>query len=217
MEELKNKVFLVKVPKEIFDYVNESKESKVGHLEVFLNKKRKNKPEYKIKFNKNTGPKNFSLFFNKTTDYFYFIEQKKEEDMKITNIDNFGKLIVSDENESIKLIENIYNRETNKSKEIQVKQIKDQENKYKHSEAIQLTGNKYVDRDKKEKRVRKENSYVEAKIRELIPNNKYISHKEIADLLDVPEKQVKEILDQICDLMVDDANNRKKFYKLKDL
>ena len=52
MEELKNKVFLVKVPKEVFDYLNESSDSKVGNLEIFLNKKRKNKPEFNLKFNK---------------------------------------------------------------------------------------------------------------------------------------------------------------------
>ena len=105
MEELKNKVFLVKVPKEIYDYLNESKDSKVRNLEVFLIK-RKNKPEYKLKFNKTTGLKNFSLFLNKTSDYFYFIDQEKKEDVKIVNIDNFGRLIVNDENEKL-LIENI--------------------------------------------------------------------------------------------------------------
>ena len=144
MEELKNKVFLVKIPKELFDYFKESSESsdsKIGELKVFLNKKRK-KPEYNFIFKKENGPNNFSLNFNKTNDYFYFYDQEKKEDMKIYNIDNFGKLIIEDKEESDKLIENIFRRESNKSKEIAVKQVKDKENKYAAAKEIQLTDKK---------------------------------------------------------------------------
>ena len=67
--------------------------------------------------------------------------------------------------------------------------------------------------DKKEKKIRIENRIVEEKIRELLPQNKYITPKEIADLLDIPEKQVKEILTKLCDLMTD---GKKKYYKLNE-
>ena len=47
----------------------------------------------------------------------------------------------------------------------------------------------------------------------MLPQNKYITPKEIADLLDIPEKQVKEILTKLCDLMTD---GKKKYYKLNE-
>ena len=92
-------------------------------------------------------PNNFSLNFNKTYDYFYFYVQEKKEDIKINNIDNFGKLIIKEENERNKLVENIFKRESNKSKDIAVKQIKDRENKYSHSKEIELTDIKYVNQN----------------------------------------------------------------------
>ena len=212
MDEIKNKVFLVKVPTEVLDYLNNSKDSTVGNLEIFLNKKRK-KPEYTIKFNKTTGPKKFSFVFNKTNDFFYFTEQDKKEDMKINNIDNFGRLIIGDEDESNKLIENIYNRETNKLKEIKIKEVKNKEKKYIRGEEIQLTGAKYSGKDKKEKRVRQDEKQIENYIRENIPKNRNLTPKEIADYFEAPENQVKEILNRICDYMQD---GKKKYYQLKD-
>ena len=214
MEELRNKVFLVKLPKEVFDYLNNSSESKVGNLEVFLNKKRKNQAEYKFKFNKTTGPNNFSLTYNKTSDFFYFTDQEKKEDIKLNNIHNFGKLIIKDENESTKLIGNIFNRELNKTKEIEIKHIADKEKKYIHCKEIQLTDKKYDDKDKKEKRVQKPREEVEPQIRNMISKDPNLTVKIIADNLDIPESQVKEILKQICDLMID--GKKKKFYKLKE-
>ena len=166
-----------------------------------------------MKFNKTQGPNSFSFFFNKTSDIFYFTEQDKKEDMNISNIDNFGKLIINDEMESNKLIENIFSRETNKSKEIQIKEVKDKEKKYKRGEEIQLTDKKYIDKDKKEKRVRMNEDELELYIRKNIPKNKYLTPKEIADKLDIPENQVKELMNKICETMTD---GKKKFYQLKD-
>ena len=198
----------MKLPKEIFDYLNNSSESKVGNLEVFLNKKRKNQAEYNLKFNKSSGPKNFSLIFNKTSDFFYFNDQERKEDIRINNIDNFGKLIIKDENESTQLIENIFNRELNKTREIKIS-----DKKVNHQE-IQLSDRRFADKDKKEKRVQKPREKVEPVIRNMIANQPYLNVKEIADALDIPESQVKTILNEICDLMID--VKKKKFYKLKD-
>ena len=208
MDELKNKVFLVKLPMEVFDYLNNSSETKVGNLEVFLNKKRKNQAEYNLKFNKSSGPNNFSLFFNKTNDFFYFNDQEKKEDIRLNNIDNFGKLIIKDENESNQLLKNISNIELNKTKEIKIS-----DKKITHQE-IQLTDRRYADKDKKEKRVQKPREKVEPEIRKMITKEPYLTVKEIADILDIPESQVKTILNEICDLMID--VKKKKFYKLKD-
>ena len=218
MIELKNKVFLVKIPKEVFDFLKESEESsdkKVGNLEVFLNKKRKNNPEFNLKFNKKMCPNNFSLNFNKTYDYFYFYDQEKKEDIKINNIDNFGKLIIKDENERNKLVENIFKRESNKSKDIAVKQIKERENKYSHSKEIQLTYIKYVNQNKKEKRVRKNQLEVDNFITYIVPKKPEITAREIADELNIPENQAKETLNRLCDYYIDN-NTRRRFYHLKN-
>jgi len=210
-KELRNKIFLLKLPKETFDYIQNSSEDQVGNLSVLLGQKRK--PEITIKFNKPNGPKTFSLISNKTTDFFYFYDQEPKESIKINNIDNFGKLIVKDESENDQLIENIYKRETNKSNEIQIKAVSNKEKKYKPHEEIKLTGKKYVDRNKKEKRVRKEKDEAVMLIKESITKNKYLTPKEIADELDIPENQVKEILNEICERRGDE---RAKYYQLKD-
>ena len=215
MEELKNKVFLVKTPKEVFDSLKESSDSKVGNLEIFLNKKRNNKTEFNLKFNKKNEPKNFSLSFNQTNDYFYFYEQEKKEDMKIYNIDNFGKLIVKDENESNKLIENICKRESNKSKDIVIKKVKDIENKYTPSKEIELTDKKYAFKDKKEKRVRKNQEDVNNYIIDIVQKKPEITAREIADNIDIPETQAKETLNNLCVYLFDNST-RKRFYKLKN-
>ncbi len=212
MEELKNKVFLVKVPTELIEFLKNSKESKVGRMEVLLNKKRKNKPEYTLRFNKESGPSKFSLNFNQNKDFFYFKDQDKKEDIKINNIDYFGKLIINDENEEKKLIENIQ-KKSNKSKEIEVKIVKGNEKKYKEREEIQLTDVKYLNRDKKEKRVRIEKNKAVELIKHEIAQNNRLNAKEIADKHDIPESQVKEILNEYFDIMID---GKEKYYQLKE-
>jgi hypothetical protein len=215
MEELKNKVFLVKVPTEINKYLKESNENKVGHLKIFLNKKRANsKPEFIMEFNKQDGPNHFSLIFNNTKDFFYFKDQNTKEDIKISNIDNFGKLVLKDEEESNKLIKNIYEREANKSNEIQVKEIVDGEKKYTAPREIQLSDKKFLGKDKKEKRVRKSEDVVIGIIKKEVTNNKKITPKEIADNYEIPENQVKEIMNKICNHYDDET--RKGYYVLKD-
>ena len=212
MEELKNKVFLVKVPTELIEFLKNSKESKVGYMKILLNKKRKRKPQYTLKFNKENGPSKFSLIFSQNKDFFFFNDQDKKEDIKINNIDNFGKLIVKDENEQKQLIENIQ-KQSNKSKEIEVKSIKGNEKKYKEREEIQLTDIKYINRDKKEKRVRIEKNLAVELIKKDLSENNRLTPKEIADKHDIPENQVKEIINEYYDTMI---NNKEKFYQLKE-
>ena len=146
---------------------------------------------------------------------FIFMIKKKKEDIKINNIDNFGKLIIKDENERNKLVENIFKRESNKSKDIAVKQIKDRENKYSHSKEIQLTYIKYVNQNKKEKRVRKNQLEVDNFITYIVPKKPEITAREIADELNIPENQAKETLNRLCDYYIDN-NTRRRFYHLKN-
>ena len=217
MEELKNKVFLVKIPKDVFDYLKEFKESpesKIGNLEIFLNKKRKNKPDFNLKFNKKNGLNNFSLNFNKMNDYFYFYDQEKKEDMKLYNVDNFGKLIIKDEKECNKLIENIVKEESNKSKDIAVKRVKDIEKQIDSPKEIHLTDKKYANTDKKVRRIKKDQNEVDKYIIDNVPKNPYITAKEIADDLDIPESQAKETLKRLCEEYTE-KSTRRKLYKLR--
>ena len=48
----------------------------------------------------------------------------------------------------------------------------------------------------------------------IVHNNKNITPKEIADMEEVPENQVKEIMAKICEHM--DDGTRKGYYVLKD-
>ena len=143
---------------------------------------------------------------------FYIHLVTKKEDIKINNIDYFGKLIINDENEEKKLIENIQ-KKSNKSKEIEVKIVKGNEKKYKEREEIQLTDVKYLNRDKKEKRVRIEKNKAVELIKHEIAQNNRLNAKEIADKHDIPESQVKEILNEYFDIMID---GKEKYYQLKE-
>ena len=104
MEELENKTFLIKVRSELFEYLkSENKHEKVGKLKVFLNKKR-NKPEFIFHFNKKEEPKTFSLSYNKTNDFLYFGDKETKEGFKVGNVDNFGNLIINEEEIADELI-----------------------------------------------------------------------------------------------------------------
>ena len=113
MEELKNKTFLVKVRKDLFDYLkSENNFEKVGKLKVLLNKKRNepNKPEFIFHFNKENGIKDYKLVYNKTNDYIYFGDKETKEGLRVGNIDNFGNLVVNEDSVSDDLIKNAFRK-----------------------------------------------------------------------------------------------------------
>ena len=212
MEELENKTFLIKVRRELFEYLkSENKHEKVGKLKLFLNKKR-NKPEFIFHFNKKEEPKTFSLSYNKTNDFIYFGDKETKEGFKIGNVDNFGNLIINKEEIADELIKDAYNLEKNKN-EIKVRVVTDGEKRYVPHEEIKLSGNQFISKDKKEKRVRIENEKLIAFIKVEVKKNSYITTSQISDKYNVPEAQVKELMDKICDKVV--GANKKYSYTLK--
>ena len=212
MEELENKTFLIKVRRELFEYLkSENKHEKVGKLKLFLNKKR-NKPELIFEFNKKEEPKTFFLSYNKTNDFIYFGDKETKEGFKIGNVDNFGNLIINKEEIADELIKDAYNLEKNKN-EIKVREVTDGEKRYVQHEEIKLSGNQFISKDKKEKRVRIENEKLIAFIKEEVKKNSYITTSQISDKYNVPEAQVKELMDKICDKVV--GANKKYSYTLK--
>ena len=213
MEELENKTFLIKVRSELFEYLkSENKHEKVGKLKVFLNKKR-NKPEFIFHFNKKEEPKTFSLSYNKTNDFLYFGDKETKEGFKVGNVDNFGNLIINEEEIADELIKDAYNLEKNK-REIKVREVKDGEKRYVQHEEIKLSGNQFIERDKKEKKIRIDNEKLKGFIKDEVEKNNYITPSQISDKYNVPEAQVKEIMDKICDKIA--GANRKYSYKLKN-
>ena len=212
MEELENKTFLIKVRRELFEYLkSENKHEKVGKLKLFLNKKR-NKPELIFEFNKKEEPKIFSLSYNKTNDFIYFGDKETKEGFKIGNVDNFGNLIINKEEIADELIKDAYNLEKNKN-EIKVREVTDGEKRYVPHEEIKLSGNQFISKDKKEKKVRIENEKLIVFIKEEVKKNSYITTSQISDKYNVPEAQVKELMDKICDKVV--GANKKYSYTLK--
>ena len=211
MEEFKNKTFLLKIRSDLFDYLSTQNEhEKAGKLKVFLNKKT-NRPEYIFQFNKEKEPKKFSLVFDKTDNFIYF--EDKEKDGKISNIDFFGNLIISDEDKANEFVKNIFAKENDKSKEIQIKDVKDRELKYVKHEEIPLIG-KPMNRDKKDKKVRIEDEELIEIVKKEVKNKDSITPAEISDRYNVPENQVKTIMEKICDKTP--GRKRKFFYKLKE-
>ena len=139
MEELKNKTFLLKVRADLFDYLkSENKHEKVGKLKVFLNKKR-DKPEFIFIFNKEKEPKKFSLSYNNTSNYIYFENKETKDGIKINSVDNFGNLIIKEQDKEDDFLKNIFSRENDKTKEIQIIEVKDREKKYVQHEEIKLS------------------------------------------------------------------------------
>ena len=59
-----------------------------------------------------------------------------------------------------------------------------------------------------------ENEKLKVFIKEEVKKNNYITPSQISDKYNVPEAQVKEILEKICDKIV--GSNRKYSYKLKN-
>jgi len=172
MEELENKTFLIKVRSELFEYLkSENKHEKVGKLKVFLNKKR-NKPEFIFHFNKKEEPKTFSLSYNKTNDFLYFGDKETKEGFKVGNVDNFGNLIINEEEIADELIKDAYNLEKNK-REIKVREVKDGEKRYVQHEEIKLSGNQFIERDKKEKKIRIDNEKLKGFIKDEVKKNNY--------------------------------------------
>jgi hypothetical protein len=210
MEDLKNKTFLLKVPTELFEYLNsQNSNEEVGKL--YLNQKR-SKPEYIFKFSKKKDPKKFALSFDKTIDFFYFYLNEKKDESKINNIDNFGKLGFKEEEVANELIKNIFDREKNNVKTIQIKEVKDKEKRYLNQDEIQLTGK--IPGNKKEKKIRIEEDKVIEIVKKEVKNDNFITPKQISDIYGISEAQVKEIMDRICDKF--DGGNRKNYYQLKD-
>ena len=210
MEEFKNKTFLLKIRSDLYDFLAQQNEhEKAGKLKVFLNKKT-NRPEYIFQFNKEKEPKKFSLIFDKTDNFIYF--EEKEKDGRISSIDYFGNLIINDEDKANEFIKNIYAKENDKSKEIQVKEVKDREVKYVKHEEIQLIGR--PNRDKKDKKVRIDDEKLIEYVKKEVKNKDSITPAEISDKYSVPEDQVKTIMEKICDKI---PGKKKKYsYKLKD-
>ena len=212
MEELKNKTFLIKVRKDLFDYlISENKHEKVGKLKVFLNKKR-NMPEFIFTFNKKEDQKSFSLTYNKTDNFIYFGDKETKEGFKIGNVDNFGNLIANEDQMAGELIKATYNDEKNK-REIQIRKVEDGEKRYVQHEEFKLSINPLPGKDKKDKKIRMDNEKLKDYIKEEVKKDGYITPSMISGKYNVPEAQAKEIMEKICDKTVE--SNRKYFYKLK--
>ena len=214
MEELKNKTFLIKIRSELFDFLKtQNKHEKVGKLKIFLNKKR-NKPEFIFHFNKDEEPKNFTLTFNKTEDFIYFGDKETNDTFKISNIDNFGNLIITEETKANELVKNIYAKEMEKNKDIKIRETKDGEKRYVQHEEIILDNNLYAGRDKKDKKTRIDENELIEYIKKEVTKNNLITPAQISDEYNIPEVQVKSVMEKICEKKPE--GNRRYSYKLKE-
>ena len=213
MEEFKNKTFLVKIRSDLFDFLTkQNKHDKVGKVKMFLNKKT-NRSEYIFQFNKEKEPKKFSLVFDKTDNFVYFEDKETKDGIKISNIDNFGNLIIAEEDIANEFVKNIFAKENDKSKEIQIKEVKDREVKYQKHEEIELKG-KQFNRDKKDKKVRIDDLTLIEYVKTEVKKNSFISPLFISDKYNVPEDQVKTIMEKICNKTP--GKKRRFIYELKD-
>ena len=218
MEELKDKTFLIKVRSELFEYLkSENKHEKVGKLKIFLDKKR-NRPVFKFQFNKKTKPTDFVLSYDNVKDFIYFDTNKTKETkdgLKFNSIDNFGNLVLQKEEDEKALIKNMFDKEKNKTKDIQIKEVKDGEKIYVQHDEIKLSGKQFQEKDKRDKKLRIDDEKLKAIVKGEVKKDEYITPAQISDKYEVPETQVKEILSKVCDKY--QGEHRKYYYKIKDI
>ena len=212
MEEFKNKTFLLKIRSDLFEYLSsQNKHEKVGKLKIFLSKKT-NRPECIFHFNKENGIKNFSLKYDKVDNFIYFEDKDSKDNTKISSVDNFGNLLIAEEDEADEFVKGIYAKENDKSREIQIKQVEEREEKKYKQEEIKLSGR--PNRDKKEKKVRIDDDELTEYIKKEVRGNQNITPMIISDKYNVPEDQVKTIMEKICNKK---PGKKKRFiYELKE-
>jgi hypothetical protein len=99
MENIINKIWMVKVPEIVYNSIIKQKElnKEIGSFDIYeVDTKDGKKIDIGVNFNSDLK---FDLNFSKSDNYFYFRDKKS----KMRRVHNFGKLIANDENVSDKI------------------------------------------------------------------------------------------------------------------
>lgn len=208
--ELKEGLYLVKVPNLVFNHISKLPHNAlIGYLannnDSQLNSKKRQNP-FKISLEGNISAKNFELSIDEAYDTFTFKENKS----KILKINSSGRFIAKDEKVSDMLTQKVQKEEDNKKT---VTLIETGKGRPTNEGIIKLSEHQfYAINDNKEKAIlqinRKDNNLKKTRkgkdelmndIFDLFSEKRFWTLKELVDKLDQPENFLKEELNKVCD------------------
>ena len=205
MENLKDKVFLLKVPSVVYNEMINQKD--LGHIDIipYPNSSNFKNPKIELYLNEKFPAKNFTINYN-PTNYFFTFKEKKGKLSKVKKIDYFGSCIAKDDNASDNIVKQLKNEINGKS--VSVKRVIG--NQKINFDDYDIKNDKKVE---KERRTRIDKNELKLKIFNLFSEKNYLTNKEIANQLQQPDSYLKEVLNEICDYISSGAN--KGCYVLK--
>jgi hypothetical protein len=216
MEDLKDKIWIVKVPELVYNNILKSREKNIGQFDIFQTEKG---TEYKVSLNKSEA-RQFNILANETNNFFTFKD-------KVTNIreaDGLGRFVSIDEVNSDKLTKIVTNEQEANKPLIAIDFAKGRQTT---ESIIPLSKFQYLAttdnwekalsqknrKDKNLKKTRRDKDELKTEIFDLFSEKKYWTNKELVAKLDQPENYLKEVLSEICDYIK--SGPKKGCYELK--
>jgi len=218
MDDLKEKVWIVKVPEIVYNNILKSKEKNIGNMEVY-NYNNSNTKSFKINLN-NTEAKHFNLMLSETNNFFTF----KDKVNVLRSADGLGRFVSTDEFNSDKLTKIVMEEQEQNKQLIAIDTAKGRQttesiiplSKYQYiattdnwEKAISQKNRK----DKNLKKTRRDKEELKSEIFDLFSDKKYWTNKELVAKLDQPENYLKEVLGEICNYIK--SGPKKGCYELK--
>jgi hypothetical protein len=216
MEDLKDKVWIVKVPELVYNNILKSREKNIGQLDIYNTEGGK---EFKATLN-SSDARHFNVLVNESTNLFTFKD-------KVTNIrqaDALCRFVSIDETHSDKLTKIVMNEEEANKPLIAIDFAKGRQTT---ESIIPLSKFQYLAttdnwekalsqknrKDKNLKKTRRNKDELKTEIFDLFSEKKYWTNKELVAKLDQPENYLKEVLSEICDYIK--SGPKKGCYELK--
>lgn len=221
MENFDHKLWLVKVPEQIYNQVINHND--LGILEVFEkeNENGKKEFEFKVCLGSKIDPNSFNLNISDTKNFFTF----KEKLNKIRSIEKIGRFIASNEHISDMVTLRVAKEEETNKPSITIDTGKGRQNNQgriipisEHqfiatNDNFQKAMDQKIRKDKNLKKTRKDREELKTEIFSLFSNKKYWTNREIVAKLDQPENYLKEVLSEICNYIK--SGPKKGCYELK--
>jgi hypothetical protein len=214
MEYFKDKVWLLKIPKSVYEEI--LKEKEIGIIDIIPNTNKTKQPNIFCHLTNNYTAKNFKINFEDSKNYYYFKEKSKPSQLK--KINYFGRFLAQNEDVSDNIMKDLIEKEEKKISYTENYSIN------KLEDVLGVRNNKKINKDKKKeekvKRIRRNEDEIKKEIFDMFDKTPYLNSKNIAKYLEQPDTFIKEILGEICDYINHGSNKGmymlKSIYKKKD-
>ena len=208
MEYFKDKVWLLKIPKSVYEEI--LKEKEIGIIDIIPNTNKTKQPNIFCHLTNNYTAKNFKINFEDSKNYYYFKEKSKPSQLK--KINYFGRFLAQNEDVSDNIMKDLIEKEEKKISYTENYSIN------KLEDVLNIRNKKFNKEKKKEekvKRLRRNEDEIKKEIFDMFEKTPYLNSKYIAKYLEQPDTFIKEILGEICDYINHGSN--KGMYMLKSI